>query len=180
MNSESEEEGGVFGRRFTIEEREEIERYRRRAGIMNSVAVAMYIVCGIPVVLFGSLSGVFFGGNDEIGGTVGVVLMMLIIAAATAIMIIKSSIKPLCLRGVDLDDDEVKKEKKKKVKKQRHPMLKVISGVLWPLTVIVYLVVSISTGAWHLTWIIFLISTAIENVTEAIFELCDKRNISGE
>ncbi|HEX3025726.1 MAG TPA: hypothetical protein VHR42_00630, partial [Clostridia bacterium] len=48
---------------------------------------------------------------------------------------------------------------------------KSISSVLWPLVVITYLLVSFFTGQWGITWIIFLIGVAIENIIRAVFEL---------
>ena len=36
---------------------------------------------------------------------------------------------------------------------------------------IVYFAVSFLTGAWYITWLIFLIGTAVMNIVKAIFDL---------
>ena len=51
------------------------------------------------------------------------------------------------------------------------PVYKAISGALWVLTFVVYFLASFETGAWHMTWLLFLISTAIDNIIKAIFDL---------
>ena len=166
-------------RSFTEEEKAEIKKYRVRSSVMNAVAVSMYILCWVPLVLI----AVFFekfGLSDEIGGVIGLTVMMLFIAIATALMIIKSSTKPLCLKGIkdsELDGDDDDDSKASHRGKKKNPILSAITGALWLLTVCAYLAVSFYSGAWHLTWLIFLITTAVDNIIEAIFEICGKRYI---
>ena len=42
------------------------------------------------------------------------------------------------------------------------------SVVLWMLTVIVYISISFATGAWHITWIVFLIAGCVEALIKLI------------
>lgn len=44
-------------------------------------------------------------------------------------------------------------------------------AILWVLTTLLYLVVSFSTGAWHLTWLLFPIAGAASQVIRACFDL---------
>ena len=175
---------------FTAEEKAEIEKYRVRRGIMNSVAVSLYILCWVPLVLLASLADVW-GWNSDAAGTLGLGIMMLMVAAATVLMIMKSSIKSMCLKGVkvsvysddddddddDDEDDEDNKKSKKKNVKRRNPALQAISSLLWTLTVVVYLLLGFLLGAWHPGWIVFIITVAVDNIVEAIFELAGKKYI---
>ncbi len=43
-----------------------------------------------------------------------------------------------------------------------------ITSAIWALTVLVYILVSFATGAWYITWVIFLIAVAIVNIVKAI------------
>lgn len=45
------------------------------------------------------------------------------------------------------------------------------STALWMLIVIAYFLVSFLTHAWHITWLIFLIGVAIEQIVKICFEL---------
>ncbi len=159
-------------RYYTSEEQEIIRKYRNRGAIMTSVSVAMYTICWLPLVILGALW-------DNVGGIVGLCIMFLMIAAATALNIIHGMTKPECLRNGgsseddDDDDDDYDEEDRDTHSKKgsRHPVYRAISSALWCLTVVVYLGVSFLSGAWHITWLIFLIVTAIDNIIKACFDL---------
>ncbi len=167
-------DGESLGRTYTFEEREQIQKYRARSGIMSSVAVALYIMCWIPLVLMTTISEAC-GGNVDVWSIVGLVTMMLMIAVATGLMIFKSSIKPLCLkgeRGNNVNDDD---EPESKIKKRKNPVLKAISSSLWGVTLIVFLAIGFHAGLWHPGWMVFLIAAAIDNIIEAIFHIAGKK-----
>jgi hypothetical protein len=140
----------------------------------------MYIICWLPLVIFGELFG-------HVGDTIGLVMMFLLIAAATCLQIYNGAIKPKFNASTenwddddddadddddDNDDDDDDDEKTARAEKNgRSPAYKAISSALWRLTVCGYLLVSFATGAWHITWMIFLIVTALDNVIKAIFDL---------
>jgi hypothetical protein len=46
-----------------------------------------------------------------------------------------------------------------------------LSGILWPLIFITYFLVSFITGAWHISWIIFIAGACIEGVISLLLEL---------
>ena len=155
-------------RTYTPEEREIVRKYRSRGAIMTAISVAMYTICWLPLVILGALW-------DDVGGTVGLCIMFLMIAVATALNIIHDMTKPECLRNgnpsEDSDDDDDEDRGTISQKRRRHPMYKAISSALWCLTVVVYLGVSFLSGAWHITWIIWLIATAVDNLIKACFDL---------
>ncbi len=171
-------DGDVGRRSFTIEEREQIEKYRVRSGIMTSVAVALYIICWIPLVLMTVISEAC-GGNVDIWSIIGLLTMMVIIAVATGLMILKSSLKPLCLKGIKAeeldDDDDDDDDTPKKVKRVKNPVLKAIINSLWGLTLVAFLAVGFFAGLWHPGWMVFVIAVAVENIIEAIFEIAGKK-----
>ena len=77
----------------------------------------------------------------------------------------------------DDDDDDDDDEKAGKhppvqpIRPRRSPVYKAISGALFVLVLCGYLLVSFATGAWHITWLIFLMYAALDNVIKAIFDL---------
>ncbi len=152
---------------YTAEERKVVQAYKNRCAVMSAVAVALYILCWLPLVLLSVL-----WENSEMSGVIGLIIMFVMIATATGLFIIQGMTKPECMRGEancrdddDDDDDDTRK------KEEKHPVYKAISGALWCLTVVVFLGVSFLTGAWYITWVIFLIATAIDNIIKACFEL---------
>ncbi len=158
-------------RRYTAQEQEIMRKYKNRCAVMTAVAVAMYILCWLPLVLMGAL-----WENYEAGGVIGLGIMFLMIATATGLFIIQGMTKPEFMRDDvkrrdDDDDDDDDDDAPKNKKGEKHPVYKAISGALWCLTVVVFLGVSFLTGAWYITWMIFLIATAIDNIIKACFEL---------
>ena len=123
----------------------------KKKKLMRAVAVGMYICCPIPVILLSN-----FG--DSI---LGIVLMFLLIAAATVLMI--------------LTDDEKKKSEDDcgcgASPKKREPVRRTIGKIITTVTLCVYLLVSFATGAWYITWLIFPIAGALNQLINACMDL---------
>lgn len=162
-------------RPLTPEEEAAVHRYRQRSAILTSVAVALYILCWVPTVIFSGIFSAIAGAGSTVGNTLGVTVMFLMIALATGLLIFngmtKPKISPQADWSKDDDDDDDEDDDRDGRKAGRSPVYKAISGALWILTVCGYLFVSFATGAWHVTWIMFLITTAIDNIIKAIFDL---------
>ncbi len=143
---------------LTPEQEETIRRYHGRSAILTAIAVALYILCVVPAILLGD-------------SVVGPTLMFVMVAVATALLIFNAMTKPKLLRDADDNDDDDDDGRAKVGRPRRSPVYGAISGALWVLTVCVYLLVSYASGYWHITWMIFLIATAVDNIIKAIFDI---------
>ncbi len=132
---------------------EEIEKSRQRSALIVSISVAMYILAVIPPIIF--------------SGNIGPILMFIIVAVATALLIYNNMTKPKYMKIDDTIVEEFKEWKESKGNRE----LSAISSAVWSLATVVYIIVSFLTGAWHITWVIFLIATAITSIIKAIFDL---------
>ena len=130
--------------------KEEIMADKKRSAIITSIAVGLYILCVVPVLIFGEVGS----------GMLGVVLMFVMIAAATVMLIYNNM-----TRLVKDDDDE---EEEKEI---IPPASKAINTAVSSIALAVYLILSFATGAWHITWVIFIISAVTKKLVNAIFEL---------
>lgn len=135
--------------------KEEIENDRRRNALMLSVSVALYILCVIPPIIF-----------EEI---LGVILMFVMIAVATGLLIYRSNTK---LR-YDKSDETVVEDFKRWNHRRRedNDLFKAVRSAIWAVTLILYFVISFATGAWYITWLIFIIGSAVLNIVRACFDL---------
>lgn len=136
---------------------EQIERSQRRSALCVSAAVMLYILCVVPCIIW-----------EENG----VILMFVMIAAATGLLIYNSMTK---IRYKKADDTVVEefKEWKEETNDQRK-LRKAINSAIFSITIVLYIIISFATGAWYITWVIFLISSAVQNIVKAGFDLRQK------
>ena len=53
----------------------------------------------------------------------------------------------------------------------RSPWYKLVSGIIWTAVLCAYFAISFTTHAWHVTWLLFIMGIAADNVAEGIFDL---------
>ena len=127
----------------------ETELQEKKRKTMRAVAIAMYILCALPVIILSEF------GQDILG----LCLTLLLVAAATALIIMSG-------KKDDADEDEKEEDCSPKSELKKN-----IEKVLDVVTLVVYLLVSFSTRAWAITWLIFPISACIEGLIYAILDL---------
>lgn len=142
--------GGLSGTKHV-----ESEKSKKRSAILVAIAIGLYILCPVPVII--------------IQNEMGVMALFLFVAVATALLIYNGATRE---RYVKTDDTMVEEFKEwKQNNKQKNKASEAIVGSFWLIAVCVYIVVSFMTGAWHITWIIFLIAAAISSLIKGLFML---------
>ncbi|CDC71616.1 MAG TPA: hypothetical protein DCR62_07290 [Acholeplasmatales bacterium] len=147
-----------------IEKREEnnplfeqnYDKGRKRFALLLSISVMLYILCVVPVILL----------EDSV---LGVVIMFVMVAIATGLILYNNMTKPKYLKKDSTVVEEFKEWKANSTEK--NTLYQSITKVMWSCITILYFIVSFLTMAWHITWIIFLIGSAIQGIIRAIFEL---------
>ena len=126
------------------------EEYSKRK-LMRAVAIAFYILCAVPLLIL-----------SEFGlSTVGLCFTLLMVAAATALIILS--------KNPNEEDDDEEDEPENLTPRQK--LRKGIESVVWAIGLAFYFIISFLTGAWHITWIIFLIIPCVDNLIGAILDL---------
>lgn len=140
--------------------KEEIAANEKKRSVLLAVSVALYILSVIPPIIC-----------DELGApdVVGVSLFFITIAIATALIIYRGGIK----LKYDKSDGTVVEDFKEwnRDTKERRSLMAAVNGAVWALTLIIYFAVSFLTGAWYISWLIFIIGGAVTNIVKAIFDL---------
>lgn len=124
-----------------------VDRFKNKK-LMQAAAIGMYICCPIPVIALSSIDS-----------TIGIALMFLLIAAATVLIILSGDGKK-----------ETKADCGCKSGK-KNPMRKAIDKIITTVGLCVYFLISFATGAWYITWLIFPIMAATEQLINAILDL---------
>lgn len=114
---------------------------------MLAVSVILYICCVIPVI--------------TIQNEAGVCLMFVMIAIATALIIFRPD-SNTNEKNTVISDNSLSQEQR---------LHKSIKGTVFSLFTAIYFIVSFITGAWHITWIIFLIAASVSKLINAILDL---------
>lgn len=117
---------------------------------LRAVAVALYILCPLPLLALAET-------GLEIYGVCG---LLTFVAVATALLMLGSPSK--------VPPEETPAPK---VSGPRQELWNSIHTLIEVLTLIVYFLVSFLTGAWHITWLIFVIGCALNGLVKAILDL---------
>lgn len=104
---------------------------------MRAFAIGLYILCPLPLICMSELGADILG----LAGT------LVLVAIATVMIILNAKKEP-------------KEEKKKD---NRSPLQKSVSSLLWAVGLAVYFLLSFTSGAWHITWVIFPILGALDS-----------------
>lgn len=119
--------------------------------VMRAIAVALYIICALPLIVLGDL------GMD----TLGLCGTLAIVAVATVLIILGKKQEP--------ETEEHKKSEPVKPSKQE--LHKSVDDVIWAIGLAVYFVLSFATGAWYITWVLFPIIGSVQGLVKAIMDL---------
>ncbi len=118
--------------------------------LRTAVAVAMYILCPIPLIVL-----------DSVGAElIGLSIMFILIAGATALLIMNKEDKP---------EDDDKGEPVSPAGPQGE-LRKSIKSAIFAAGLVLYFALSILTQAWYITWIIFLLIGPVEGLVLACLD----------
>lgn len=111
--------------------------------LLRAIAVGLYILCPLPLIIMSDI------GMDNLG----LCATLAIVAIATVLIML----------GAKKDQQE-----KGEAEPPKSELEKGISGVIWATGLGVYFLLSFSTRAWHITWVIFPILVALDSLISAI------------
>lgn len=124
--------------------------------LLLSGAVALYIMSFIPPILI---------PND-----IGPCLMFVIWGVATAMIIFRAT----AFKQYEPKNDSQTERIKQRID-SKTPVRRALSGALWALGVLVYFLLSFATFAWHITWLVFIICIAIDQIIGLVLSLGGKQ-----
>lgn len=129
----------------------EMAKKQQLRGVFISIGIALYVLSVIPVILLGQTAD----------PNIGVVLMFIICAAATAFVVFGNTISKNKYHKADNSFVEEYKEKIA-YDNDRGKLRNAITSSMWSLIVVFYLAISFITNWWHISWIIFLIGSCLQ------------------
>jgi 1,4-dihydroxy-2-naphthoate octaprenyltransferase len=134
---------------------EENDKQRQRTALMTAIAIGLYIFSPVPVIL--------------IQNEIGLVFLFGFIAIATGILVFNGVTKSKNQQVPDTMVEEFKEWRERNSGKNQ--LQKSITSAIWAIGVVIYFLISFSTSAWYITWVIFLVIAAVEGVVKALFDM---------
>lgn len=116
--------------------------------LQRGIGIAAFILCPVPLLLCVMEGQVM----------IGITMMLVIIAVGTMLMVVSG------------------KDQAQPPRRHNSLFVSIAMSLLWPLATIVYFLISFSTGAWHLTWLVFPIAGAVSAVIRAIEDWKEENN----
>lgn len=141
--------------------RQEREAVDQKRSLMRTIAIVLYITCILPPI--------FFDGT-RLEDTLGPALMFVMIAIATALMVLQNDMKRKGTAPAASGTARAEEDEAYAARRQLH---RAVSGAVWTLGMVAYFIVSFTTGAWHITWLIFPMTAALTGIVRAILTLSE-------
>ena len=117
--------------------------------LMTGIAVGLYILCVAPCIIL----------QDE----KGVVGMFGMIALATVLLCVRpAAVKVRRPAAGEIPAEQMSAEYRLKSS---------VNGLLFAICLAVYFIVSFCTGAWYITWVIFLMYKAVCGIVSALLDM---------
>ena len=114
---------------------------------LRAVAIAMYILCPIPLFILSEFDL----------ATMGLCFTLALVATATYLLMLAKRSEP--------------EEESEAAGAPVSPKKQTVGRILGPVTLVMYLLVSFLTHAWAITWLIFPISGCIKGIINAVIDL---------
>ena len=126
------------------------------------IVIWSVVFCFLGLILLGSVTGIHTE-IDVIGTEVGREENMASAVSAPAV--------PDEETEQEDPHDEDQKEEGKETRPPRSRWYALVSGIIWTVTLGSYFALSFTTHAWSVTWLLFIMGIAADNVAEGIFDL---------
>jgi len=131
------------------------DKGQNRNAMFTAIAIALYILSPVPVII--------------IQNEIGVVFLFVCIAIATGLIVYNGITKSKNQPVPDTMVEEFKEWRERNSGKNQ--LKKAITSAIWAVGLVIYFILSFATGAWYITWVIFLIIGAIEGIVKAMFDM---------
>ena len=124
--------------------------------MMRAIAIFLYIISPVPLFLFSRL------GWDE----VGLCCLLIIVGIATALLLLFKSPK-----SKETAQEYTEYTDRPRNTGSQRELKKSVGKLISTIGLVAYFVISFSTGAWFITWLIFPIIGAVKGVVNSCIDM---------
>ncbi|UOO38447.1 hypothetical protein IZU99_04125 [Oscillospiraceae bacterium CM] len=132
---------------------------RQKTAMFTAIAVMLYILSVVPLIVLSVVAPSLY--------LIGLVVMFLLIAGATGLLVFSHMSKPKYIKEEDTVVEEFRQWQSDT--RDKKALRDAVSGAVWSLIVALYFIISFLTGAWYITWVIFIIGGAVQSLLNVGF-----------
>ncbi|MCR5764107.1 MAG: permease prefix domain 1-containing protein [Treponema sp.] len=133
-----------------------IDEYRRKRARNTAVAVMVYIIGSLCICSIPAVSAVFNVWDPAKAAILGFIILLLCVAVATGLLIYTRMSVPQ-----DVEPFLEKKDSHFDMSTKKGRFWASLKKLYWIVAVIIYLSISFLTEAWYITWLIWLVASAV-------------------
>ncbi|MBO4758731.1 MAG: hypothetical protein J5505_01590 [Spirochaetaceae bacterium] len=141
-----------------------IDSYKKMKARNIAISVALYFIAAAVLIGFSTFSEIL-GKDEDMGAIIGLISLLVICAVATAIIIYTNISIPKEVEPYVKDVENNSPDRSTK----RGKLYASILELFWLLVTVLYLGISFLTGAWHITWLIWIIAAIIEKAIKLFY-----------
>ncbi len=127
--------------------------------LLRTIAIALYILCAAPLIILSEF------GMDNLG----LCCTLAVVAVATVLILLGKKNGP----REDTQEHTASAQAQETSESPRQELRKSIKSLIWAIGLAAYFIVSFSTGAWYVTWVIFPIIGAVQGLVIACLDLTE-------
>lgn len=127
--------------------------------LLRTIAIALYILCAAPLIILSEF------GLDNLG----LCCTLAVVAVATVLILLGKKNGP----GEYTQEHTASAQAQETSESPRQELRKSIKSLIWAIGLAAYFIVSFSTGAWYVTWVIFPIIGAVQGLVIACLDLTE-------
>jgi len=137
-----------------------VDKQKKRSALLTAGAIMLYILCVLPPIITDMFGSQYY--------VVGAALMFVMVAVATGMLIYNHMTKYKPAQNENMVNDfkqwQSGRPSKNTVKRQ-------VSCIVWCVIIIAYFVVSFLTGAWYITWLLFIVGVLVNQIVNLCLSL---------
>lgn len=146
---------------------------QEKKAALSAVATGLFLLAGavlvVSLLLFWfNVKVIYINGQNL--NLLGIGIALLICTVPVSLLVYAHKIQPPA-ELADYADRAAASEIRKQRRKHFKQIKGSLEGLMWLLIVIFYFVISFSTRAWYITWIIFLVGAAVECLLDALTKI---------
>lgn len=146
------------------------EKDRKKRAMITAIAIGLYIFAGVAFFTCALIDESVMLPFDF--SFVGLILAAAICIIPTCMLVYAANMYPEYQKR---ENSMVESYKEAKYLNNKDKSVKeAVSAIIWSLVLIIYFLISFTTMAWYITWIIFPIGACVQAIAELLFSL--KRN----